>query len=135
MSTTIYKSIDIEDAIRKCLTKHLTVYCPPLPEKFSTPNILVRAVGGTTAATASGRGKIDAFTITLDSRADDEGSAQDYLATAIGLLESVDKNENGIAHIEVNSLYSWGSDPVRPDLAMCSAMLTATAHRKAVTIE
>ena len=34
-----------------------------------------------------------------------------------------------VRHVTVNSSGSWGNDPVRPDLAMCSARLDVVAHQ------
>ena len=75
---------------------------------------------------------MDTFTVVLDARADLEETALEYLRNAVAILES--SRGSGISHTEINSLYSWGTDPVRPDLAMCSATLLVTAHRETVTI-
>ena len=127
----INRSIDIEDAIRAALASHMTAYCAPLPESFTTPSILVSMAGGDSEKTASGRGKVDTFTVALDARAKTEEEALTYLRNAVAILEV--ERGTGISHIETNSLYSWGVDPVRPDLAMCSATLLVTAHREEVT--
>lgn len=132
MSITITRSVDIEDAIRETLDGYMTTYCPPLPADYTLPCILVQATGGDTASTNTGKGKVDTFMVVLDSRADTESEALEALRNAIGILEST-KTE-GFSHVEVNSLYSWGTDPVRPDLKMCSAALQVTAHRETVTI-
>ena len=133
MSININMSIDIEDAIRTALDPYLAVYCRPLPEKFSTPCILINQVGGSTDATNTGKGKVDTFTVVLDSRAEIEADAVEYMNTAVAILEK--SKQSGFSYVAVNSLYSWGSDPVRPDLAMCSATLQVTAHRKNITLE
>ena len=125
----IYRSIDIEDAVRIALSEYQTVYCAPLPAEYDLPNILVTATGGSSASTATGRGKIDTFMIVLDARAETEGEAMEYLRNAVALLEATGRTA-GISHVETNSLYSWGTDPVRPDLAMCSATLMVAAHRE-----
>ncbi len=129
----IYRSIDIEDAVRGVLSEHQTAYCAPLPADYDLPNILIQATGGDSASTASGRGKVDTFVVVIDARAETEDEAFSYLRTAVALLEA-SLGQEGIAHVGVNSLYSWGSDPVRPDLALCSATLTVTAHREKVEI-
>lgn len=129
----ISRSIDIEDAVREVLLPYLTAYCAPLPENFVTPCILVQAVGGSSEVTASGKGKVDTFTVVLDSRAEFEGDALEYLRNAVGILEA--STGSSIAYVATNSaIHSWGIDPARPDLAMCSATLLITAHRETVTI-
>lgn len=133
MSRTIYRSIDIEDAIRSALAPYMTVYCRPLPEKFDTPSVLVQGTGGETEASASGKGKVDTFTVVLDSRADIEADALELIRTAVAILETT--KDEGFAYVAINSLYSWGTDPARPDLAMCSATLQVKAHREVITIE
>jgi hypothetical protein len=124
----IERSIDIEDAVRMALADHLTVYCRPLPASYSLPCILVTQVGG------SDTNKIDTFEITLDSRAKEEADALEYLRNAVGVLKAVAGSNTPIRHISVNSSGSWGADPVRPDLAMCSARLEVVAHLENVTI-
>lgn len=124
----INKSIDIEDEIRQALAPYQSIYCRPLPEDYELPNLLVTQVGGTDAST------IDSFEVVLDARARLEANAVSYLNTAIGLLKVIAKEQtSAIRHITVNSSGSWGVDPVRPDLCMCSARLTVVAHQ--VTME
>ena len=132
MSITITRSIDVEDAIRTALKDHITTYCRPLPEKFTVPCLLVQATGGSSEATASGIGKIDTFMVVIDSRAVEEETALRNLRNAVAIVEKY--RPVGVSYVAVNSLYSWGVDPVRPDLAMCSATLIVTAHREKVTI-
>ena len=127
MSTTIYRSIDVEDALREILADYMTAYVRPLPEKFTTPCILIQATGGDTQATMAGRGKVDNFVVVLDSRAEIEADALELLRTAVAILEKTGR-------VAVNSLYSWGTDPVRPDLAMCSCTLQVRAHREVITL-
>lgn len=129
---TVSRSIDIEEAVRSVLADSLTCYCAPLPANFATPSILVTQTGGSSESTNTGKGKVDTFTVVLDARADLEETALEYLRNAVAILES--SRGSGISHTEINSLYSWGTDPVRPDLAMCSATLLVTAHRETVTI-
>ena len=127
---TIYKSIDIEEAVKDCLAEHLTAYCRPLPAEYDLPNILVQSPGGTSESTNTGKGKIDAFTVTLDARAKLEADALDYLNTATAvLIQTAKEQTTAIRHVVINSSGSWGADPVRPDLAMCSARLSVTAHQ------
>lgn len=120
----ILKSIDIEDEIRKALESRLTVYCRPLPASYDLPHILVTQVGGTDT------NKIDTFEVVLDARAEREAQAVDYLNTAVAILKAVAKEQTtALRHVTVNSFGSWGVDPVRPDLAMCSARISVTAHQ------
>lgn len=120
----ITKSIDIEEEVRKALSDHLTAYCRPLPADYALPHILITQVGG------RADGTIDTFYVVLDSRARTEAAALDYLNTAIGILKQVAKEQTtAIRHVTVNSSGSWGNDPVRPDLAMCSARLDVVAHQ------
>lgn len=129
----INRSIDIENAVRVVLSEYMTAYCRPLPAEYSLPNVLVTATGGDTASTSSGKGKVDTFMVVLDARAETEAEAMECIRNAVAILETAGRY-GGVSHAEVNSLYSWGVDPVRPDLAMCSATLMVTAHRETVTI-
>ena len=125
----IQRSIDIEDTVRSILGERLTAYCRPLPESYELPCILVSQVGG------SDTDQIDTFEIVLDSRAEDEAAALLALRNAVGILRETEKTQDTpINHIRVNSSGSWGSDPVRPDLAMCSARIRVTAHLETATI-
>jgi hypothetical protein len=120
----IKKSIDIEDEVRKALDPYMTVYCQPLPAEYDLPHILISQVGGMESQT------IDTFAVVLDSRATTEAAALDYLNTAKGIVRKVAKEQTtALRHVVVNSSGSWGVDPVRPDLAMCSARLEITAHQ------
>lgn len=120
----INKSIDIEDEVRQALTGHLTAYCRPLPAQYTLPNILITQVGGTDAST------IDTFEVVLDARAEIEADALGCLNTAVAILKTVARQQTtALRHITVNSSGSWGADPVRPDLAMCSARLSIVAHQ------
>lgn len=125
----IHKSVDIEDEIRNALEGYLTAYCRPLPAEYSLPNILITQVGG------SDLNRIDTFEVVLDSRADTEAAAIDYLNMATAILSAVAKEQTtALRHITVNSSGSWGQDPVRPDLAMCSARLEVTAHKNIMEV-
>lgn len=119
----ILRSIDIEDEVRKALNGHVTVYCRPLPKSPVFPCILVSKVGG------SDTDRIDTFEVVLDSRAKEEAEADETLRNAIGILRAVAESQTtALRYVTVNNSGSWGSDPVRPDLAMCSARLSITAH-------
>ena len=120
----INKSIDIEEEIRTALALYLTAYCRPLPAEYELPNILITKVGGTDSQT------IDTFAVVLDSRAHTEAAALDYLNTAIGILKQVAKEQTtALRHVTINTSGSWGNDPVRPDLSMCSARIDVVAHQ------
>lgn len=120
----INKSIDVEEEIRTALAPYLTSYCRPLPKDYALPNILITQVGGTTSET------VDTFSVVLDSRSSTEATALDTLNTAIGILKQVAKEQTtAVRHVTVNTSGSWGNDPVRPDLAMCSARIEVVAHQ------
>ena len=126
---TINRSIDIEEEVRTALLPYQTAYCRPLPAEYSLPNILVTQVGGTQVDT------IDTFEVVLDSRAETEAEALGYLNTAVAILIQTAKEQTtALRHVTINTSGSWGADPVRPDLAMCSARITATAHRQIVEV-
>ena len=125
----ILRPVDIENEARKALMDYMTVYCRPLPENYSLPCILVSATGGSSDNT------IDTFTLRLDSRAETAEDAYEYLTTALGLLEAqADAQTGALRHVITNSLASWGSDPVRPDLKLCTATVLVTAHRESFEI-
>ena len=125
----VNKSIDIEDEVRTALAPYMTAYCRPLPADYTLPNILITQVGGTDAQT------IDTFEVVLDARGTIEAEAIDYLNTATAILKAVAKEQTtALRYITVNSSGSWGNDPVRPDLAMCSARLAIVAHQMSMEV-
>ena len=120
----ILRPVDIEDQIRLAMKDYLTVYVRPLPDNFTTPCILVTATGGSSENT------IDTFTVVLDARAKTDAEAFSLIRMAQGLLEAQAYNQFGaLRHLTINSLARWGSDPVRPDLKLCTATVLVTAHR------
>ena len=123
----IERSVDIEDVVRLALKDHITAYCRPLPANFTIPSVLITQVGG------SDTNKIDTFEVSIDARADNEAAALETLRNAVGVLRHA-AGSGTICHVSVNSSGSWGSDPVRPELAMCSARLRVTAHLENATI-
>ena len=126
---TIYKSIDIEEEVRTALSPHQTAYCRPLPADYSLPNILVTQVGGTDTD------RVDTFEVVLDSRAETEAETLSYLNMAKAILIQTAKEQTtALRHVVVNTSGSWGNDPVRPDLAMCSARLSVTAHQQIMEV-
>lgn len=125
----LYKSIDIEEEVRTALSPHQTAYCRPLPADYSLPNILVTQVGGTDTD------RVDTFEVVLDSRAETEAEALSYLNMAKAILIQTAKEQTtALRHVVVNTSGSWGADPVRPDLAMCSARISVTAHQQKVEV-
>ena len=125
----IERSIDVEDEIRKVLAPYMVCYCRPLPANFSTPSILVTQVGGGDVD------HIDSINVVLDSRAEHEAEALELLRNALGVLrEAVKDQRSPLRFMEVNSSGSWGADPVREDLAMCSASIRVVAHLENTTI-
>ena len=125
----IIRSIDIEDVIRTALSGHFTIYCRPLPAKFTVPSLEISSVGGTD------ENEVDTFDVVLDARAQEDAEANELLRNAIGVLKAIAKKQTtAIRHATVNTSGSWGSDPVRPDLAMYSARLRITAHQESITI-
>lgn len=127
--TNILKPVDIEEEIRLALTDYMTVFCRPLPEKFQTPCLLVVATGGTS------NNKVDTFTVSLDARSESNAEAYDLLAKALGILEQQARNQTGaLRNVIINGLARWGTDPVRPDLNLCTATVLVTAHREEYTV-
>lgn len=125
-------SIDIEDAVRQALADHIqeTVYCLPLPESLSVPCVAVSCTGGDSVDT------IDTFQVSLDSRAELEEDALELLRRSIGILQAVARQSNTpIRTVRINSIYSWGYDPARPDLALCGSTLLVTTHQETMEIE
>lgn len=126
----IKRMIDIEEEVRIALTNYMTVYVRPLPKDFTVPSILITAVGGSEA-----NGLIDGFDVTLDSRAEDEYTAQLNLRNAIGILQKVAEGQTtALRFVRLNTLTSWGKDPVRPELAMCTARVRIVAHKEIVEV-
>ena len=125
----ILRDLDIEDVIRNALSDHITAYCRPLPADFTMPCVLVQQVGGSDANT------VDTFEVVLDARAKTEAEALETLRNAVGILRSIAKLQTTeIRNVTVNSSGSWGNDPVRPDIAMCSSRLRVVAHLETVEV-
>lgn len=125
----ILRPIDVENEIRQALAQYITAYCRPLPDNFSMPCILVKVTGGSTVNT------IDTFTVSLDARAETDEEAFTLIRTAQGILEAQACSQFGaLRSFTVNSLASWGNDPVRPDIKMCSMTCLVTAHRETFQI-
>lgn len=126
----ILVSNDIEYEVQKALADYFTIYCRPLPKDYTLPNLLVTQVGGNDTNT------IDFYEVVIDSRAETEGEANEYLRKAIGTLKEIVKNQSTVMRsMRVNTSANWGNDPVRPDLALCSARLEIYCHLSKETIE
>jgi len=126
----IERSIDIEDEVRAALDDYVNAYCRPLPEDFALPCVLVTQVGGTN------ENKIDTFEVMLDCRAKIEADALELLRNSIGILKKVAREQStAIRYVTVNSSGSWGNDPVRPELSLCTARLRIVAHIEKATIQ
>lgn len=124
-----YRDIDIEEEVRAALAEKFTAFASELPAKYKLPNIVVKRIGGTPDM------KIGTYNVTLDARAKDSATADETMRTALAYLEAIAwRQTTKIRHIEINSSGSWGNDPLRPDLAMCTAMLLVTAHRETVDL-
>lgn len=130
MSTlNILMPCDIEDEIRLALKDYLTVYARPLPDNFTLPSLLIRATGGRSENT------IDTFQVVIDARAKTDAEASELIRKALGVLEAQTASQAGaLRNITVNSMANWGSDPVRPDLKLCTMTVLVTAHRSSLTI-
>lgn len=125
----ILKPVDVENEIRLALTDYFEIYCRPLPEEYGLPNLLVTNTGG------SSKDTIDTFTVVIDCRAETDASAFDYLSKALGALEEQANRQVGaLRNVSVNSLARWGSDPVRPDVKLCTITVLVTCHREETTI-
>ena len=121
----IDRQIDIENEIRLALTNYFEAYCRPLPEKYGLPNVLIEQTGGTTSNT------IDSFQVKLSVRAKTDEEAMDTMRDVLGVLEYQTAHQFGaLRHISVNSLASWGVDPARPDLKLCTITAIVIAHRE-----
>lgn len=126
----ILKPVDVENEIRLALSDLFDVYVRPLPESYPLPCLLVTATGGST------RDTVDTFTVRIDARAKTDADAVDILTDAIGVIEEKARQQVGaIRHVIMNGLASWGSDPARPDLKLCTATFIVVAHRQAKTIK
>ena len=125
----IQRSIDIEDEVRLALKDYFDIYCRPLPKDFVVPSLLVTQTGGSDDNT------IDNFNITIDSRAETEAEALNLLLDATATLKEIAKLQSSkLRFVNVNSCGSWGTDPIRPELAMATAQLTVYTHKETKTI-
>jgi len=125
----IKRFIDIEETIRAALTDYIKAYVRPLPEDFAVPSVLITSVGGIE------QNDIDTFYVTLDSRANDEETAMNNLRNAIGIIEKIAEDQTtALRFVTVNTLASWGRDPVRQELSMCTARIRVIAHKEVTEV-
>lgn len=123
-------SVDIEEEIRSALAEYVMAYVRPLPENFITPSVLIELMGGTSENT------IDTFLVRISSRAKDNADALELLRTVLGILQNRTNEQIGELRFSTEqNLMSWGNDPVRPDLCLCSATVTVLAHKKTVNLD
>ena len=125
----ILKQVDIENEIRLALADYFEAYCRPLPETYGLPNVLIEQTGG------SSSNEIDTFQVRLSVRAETDEDASDAMRDVLGVLEVRATEQFGaLRHVSLNSLASWSTDPARPDLKLCTALVLVTTHRETVTI-
>ena len=125
----ILKQVDIENEIRLALADYFEAYCRPLPETYGLPNVLIEQTGG------SSLNEIDTFQVRLSVRAETDEDASDVMRDVLGVLEVRATEQFGaLRHVSLNSLASWSTDPARPDLKLCTALVLVTTHRETVTI-
>lgn len=126
----ILRPCDIENELRLALADYFNVYVRPLPASYSLPNVLITATGGSSENT------IDTFTVVIDARAETDAEAFETIRNALGVIEAQAQAQTGaLRNIVINSLARWGSDPVRPDLKLCTATILVTAHRESFQID
>ena len=120
----IKRTVDIEDEVRKALKNFFTIYCRPLPENFILPSLLVTVSGGVDDDS------IDAQDVVLDARAYEDAEAINLLLDAVATLKAVANTQGThIRYVEVNTIASWGQDPVRQNVSLCSARLRIYTHK------
>lgn len=125
----ILKQVDIENEIRLALADYFEAYCRPLPETYGLPNVLIEQTGG------SSSNEIDTFQVRLSVRAETDEDASDFMRDVLGVLEVRATEQFGaLRHVSLNSLASWSTDPARPDLKLCTALVLVTTHRETVII-
>ena len=121
----IQKPIDVEEEARVALSPYIAAYVRPLPDAYTLPHVELTATGGSTENT------IDTPVLTLKARARTDAEAMNTLQTALGVLEAQASAQVGnLRHVTINSMASWGTDPVRKDLKLCTATVLVTCHRE-----
>lgn len=126
----IKRSIDVEKETNDLLKNYFNTCLRPLPEKYTTPITLIELMGGTSTDT------IDTFTIRLSVRAKTNGEAVTTMRNVLGVLDYQTKNQVGkLCYSTEENLTSWGNDPIRPDLCLCTATVQVIAHKESFEIE
>lgn len=125
-----YKSIDVEDEIRKALKQQgITAYCQPLPAKYTLPHIEIYNAGGSEDQT------IDRFLVALNARGDLAGDVIDFINDAIGRLIGVAKQQTtALRWVAVNAKPVAVPDSVRPDLTMYRATIEVVLHQEKLEV-
>lgn len=125
----ILKPVDIENEVRLALKDYFEAYCRPLPATYGLPNVLVEQTGGDT------ENQIDTFQVRLSVRAETDPESNDVMREVLGVLQTRCEEQFGaLRHMSLNSQASWSTDPVRPDLKLCTALVLITTHRDTVTL-
>lgn len=125
----ILKPVDIENEVRLALKDYFEAYCRPLPATYGLPNVLVEQTGGDT------ENQIDTFQVRLSVRAETDPESNDVMREVLGVLQTRCEEQFGaLRHMSLNSQASWSTDPVRPDLKLCTALVLITTHRETVTL-
>lgn len=125
----ILRQVDIENEVRMVLVDYFEAYCPPLPKDYGLPCVFVEQTGGGES------NQIDTFQVRLSCRAETEAEASETLRNALGVLQAQAEAQQGaIRLVSLNSLASWGNDPVRPDLKLCTALVLVVAHPESFEI-
>jgi hypothetical protein len=125
----ILNPVDIENEVRLALKDYFEAYNRPLPEEYGLPNVLIEQTGG------SSRDKIDTFQVRLSVRAETNAESNDVMRGVLGVLQTRCEAQFGaLRHMSLNSQASWSTDPVRPDLKLCTALVLITTHRETVTL-
>lgn len=120
----IERSYDIENMVREALKPYFSIYCKPLPVDFALPSLLVTVVGGNDDK------KIDNFDVVLDARAYEESEAIELLLDAIATLKKIASEQTtNLRYVVINTVASWGNDPVRSNISLCTARLKIYTHK------
>lgn len=121
----IERTIDIENEVQQALAPYFTIFPRPLPAHFKTPSLLVTLVGG------DDEKKIDGLDIVLDARAKSNAEALNLLLDACAALKTIAAEQTTLLrYVDVNSIGSWGTDPMRPELTLATARLRIYTHKQ-----
>lgn len=125
-----YRSIDVEDEIRKALKQQdITAYCQPLPARYKLPHIEIYNAGGSENQT------IDRYLVGLNARSELAEDAINFINDAIGRLIAVTREQTTkLRFVRVNAKPTRVPDSVRPDLTMYRATIEVTLHQEKVEV-